>query len=86
MSPMVDEFCQILEKRSSVGAALELAGLGTLALPHLVQAGKLGKYLQSEKGLRVAELAGLGMLATPSMGDIIRPHLPKRFRPKKLRS
>ena len=86
ISAMADEFCRILEKRSSIGAALELAGLGTLAAPHIFRAGKLGKYLQTEKGLRVAELAGLGMLATPSMADIIRPHLPRRFRPKKLRA
>jgi hypothetical protein len=72
VGPMGDELLSILEKRAEgpLHAAMELAGLGTLAAPHIMPSispkSKLTKYLASHKGTRASELAGLGLLAIPS--------------------
>lgn len=85
VSPLVDEFCRILEKRANdFGASMELGGLGTLAAPYLITRGRLGRVLKTTRGERLTELGGLGLLAVPSAVEIYRsvrgkfkPHKPK---------
>lgn len=87
VSPLVDEFCQILEKNAGgFGSAMELGGLGLLASLHM-QRGQLGKYIQSTKGGRIVDLAGLGLLGAPSAVELAHSaisKLPRRKRKRKL--
>ena len=83
VSPMVDEFCRILEKRADLGSAMELSGLGLLASLHL-QRGRIGRYIQSTRGSKVVDLAGLGLLGLPSAVDIYRSVKAPRRRKRKL--
>ena len=63
-----DELTKIASKADLATHAVELAGLGTLAAPHIYSAvtGKRAKH----KTERAAELGGLGTLAAPSIKSL----------------